>query len=120
MVIGEEIRVDVGVFLKRGHSGDTRAFITPSLVGVGAKNANSIWGEGVLDRFLGCWGRFEGCFLALEGLGDVGVFWGCWGSFKWCLECFEGIIGGVLGAFYGSVLWGVGGVWVCWGYNHSC
>ena len=50
---------------------------------------------------MGCWGRFEGCFLALGGLGDVGVFWGCWGSFKWCLECFEGIIGGVLGAFYG-------------------
>ena len=80
MVIGEEIRVDVGVFLKRGHSGDTRAFITPSLVGVGAKNANSIWGEGVF---------LEGCFLALLGLGDVGVFWGCWGSFKWCLGCFE-------------------------------
>ena len=110
MVIGEEIRVDGGVFLKRGHSGGTRAFITPSLVGVGAKNANSIWGEGVF---------LEGCFLALLGLGDVGVFWGCWGSFKWCLGCFEGIIGGVLGVL--GAFYGVLGAFGCvGGYNHSC
>ena len=75
MVIGEEIRVDVGVFLKRGHSGDTRAFITPSLVGVGAKNANSIWGRGGVGSFFGVLRSFSRVLLSLYGgLGDVGVF----------------------------------------------
>ena len=49
-------------------------------------------GEGVLDRFLGCWGRFEGCFLALEGLGDVGVFWGCFGGVGEALSGVWGVL----------------------------
>ena len=40
-------------------------------------------GEGVLDRFLGCWGRFKG-FLSLLGvletLGCFGEFWGVGGA----------------------------------------
>ena len=74
----------------------------------------------MLGRFGGCWGRFEGCFLSLWGvLEALRVFWRCWGSFKWCLRCFEGVVGGVLGVFYG-VLWAFGCVEGIWGYNHSC
>ena len=68
------------------------------------------WGVGVV---------LKGVFVALGGLGDVGVYWRSLGSFKWCLRCFEGIVGGVLGVL--GAFYGVLGAFGCvGGYNHSC
>ena len=49
-------------------------------------------GGGGVGSFLGCWGRFEGCFVALEDLGDVGVFWGCFGGVGGALSRVWGVL----------------------------